>query len=319
MKKLFLLSLILLPLIGTKSLEKPAEAASCSDVKIQMSGNARVKRGRGWTACNGEYRLSFQSDGNLVLYNRAKEAIWATGTDGSNADVLAVQSDGNVVLYGQGRALWSTNTHRTGSVFAIQSDGNLVVYNRNRQPVFYTSTDGGQHRTLQAAAEWGGKVSASAPAPAQSNTNPIAPVPSMSVLENCDFGDNGQGCAGRRAVKNPTALHIGVDYPNDVGTNVRAICDGVVVKAVSGGEVWNRVTIIKHTNCAGYGELYAYYGHVDPNGRRDVSKGDIIGTLADPNGTMTPHLHFGLSLNRRDSDWGYNTSKSGWINPHRHF
>jgi murein DD-endopeptidase MepM/ murein hydrolase activator NlpD len=313
MKKLFLLSLMLLPLLGTFSTPKPAEAASCSDVKIQMSGNVKVPRGRGWTVCNGKYRLSFQSDGNLVLYNSSKEPIWATGTDGSNADVLAVQSDGNVVLYGQGRALWATNTDRAGSVFAIQSDGNIVVYNRNRQPVFYTSTDMGQLRTFNAAAEWRGSSAAPAPAPAQSNINPVAPVPSLEIIDGCHYGET---CAGGGA------RHLGADYVNSPGTSVSAICDGSVVYSNQSEDIWNRLVIIKHDNCAGK-TLYGYYGHVDSNLDigSPVSRGQTIGSVGDPNPShpeMTPHIHFGVSTSYTKNRWGYYNSSysgNGWINP----
>jgi pseudomonalisin len=40
---------------------------------------------------------------------------------------LTVQSDGNVVEYGNGRALWSLGTSGVGNVLTLQNDGNLVV------------------------------------------------------------------------------------------------------------------------------------------------------------------------------------------------
>lgn len=40
---------------------------------------------------------------------------------------LTVQSDGNVVEYGNGRALWSLGTSGVGNILTLQTDGNLVV------------------------------------------------------------------------------------------------------------------------------------------------------------------------------------------------
>lgn len=63
-------------------------------------------------------KLTFQSDGNLVLYDGSK-AIWSSGTSG-RGEKLDLQTDGNVVVYGctgQGgvgcspaHAIWSSGT-----------------------------------------------------------------------------------------------------------------------------------------------------------------------------------------------------------------
>ncbi|NES22647.1 MAG: hypothetical protein F6K41_27945 [Symploca sp. SIO3E6] len=98
------------------------------------------------------YLLSFQNDGNLVLYGGAGRVLWATGT---NADLLAVQSDGNVVLYERGAPVWATNTEgNPGALLAIQTDGNVVVYTRSGRPIFATNTQGGQSQTRSAARDW---------------------------------------------------------------------------------------------------------------------------------------------------------------------
>ncbi|NEQ66364.1 MAG: hypothetical protein F6K21_12840 [Symploca sp. SIO2D2] len=96
--------------------------------------------------------LSFQNDGNLVLYDRSGRVLWATGT---NADLLAVQSDGNVVLYERGAPVWATNTEgNPGALFAIQTDGNVVVYTNSGTPIFATNTQGGRAQTRSAARNW---------------------------------------------------------------------------------------------------------------------------------------------------------------------
>lgn len=64
--------------------------------------------------------LGMQPDGNLVLAGRIGslgnpgpiKAVWATGTDGTNASYVELQADGNLVVYNEGRhAFWASNTN----------------------------------------------------------------------------------------------------------------------------------------------------------------------------------------------------------------
>jgi hypothetical protein len=158
---------ILLPLVVTvnsavvKAEElKPKQliAQSCRRNSVIRASNGRntdVPRGNSGSAC--DYKLDFQSDGNLVLMNKSGQVLWATGTEG-RGEILSMQSDGNLVIYGGGRALWATNTGGNhGAFFAIQSDGNLVVYRSDgRQALWASNTDGGQVRTNCAACQWPG-------------------------------------------------------------------------------------------------------------------------------------------------------------------
>lgn len=80
---------------------------------------------------NGNYRLTFQSDGNLVLRRNdfSNRDLWASGTWGKGASSCTMQGDGNLVIYAGQKALWDTATWgHPGAWFAVQSDGNLVVY-----------------------------------------------------------------------------------------------------------------------------------------------------------------------------------------------
>ncbi|MEQ8969238.1 MAG: S8 family serine peptidase, partial [Coleofasciculus sp. C1-SOL-03] len=117
--------------------------------------NLDFRRGQEWITSTG-YKFRFQTDGNLVLYSPQGKAIWATGTNGTNADRFSVQTDGNVVLYaGPGNPVWATNTAgNKGAYFAIQGDGNLVVYSSSGKAIFNTGTNGGHQRTLSASAQW---------------------------------------------------------------------------------------------------------------------------------------------------------------------
>lgn len=100
----------------------------------------KFRRGDKLYSSDGNYYLSFQDDGNLVLSNRNGNAIWGAGTDnkGSRAEF---QNDGNLVVYDSyNKAIWSSNTSRRGgNKLTVQNDGNLVIYG-NYSPVWSSGT-----------------------------------------------------------------------------------------------------------------------------------------------------------------------------------
>jgi hypothetical protein len=101
-----------------------------------------LQRGQQITANNSRFVFVFQTDGNVVLYVDGR-AVWATGTNGSNAQQLIMQTDGNLVLYGPGatvagNAIWSSGTQGHPGAFAVlQDDSNFVVYD-GAQPLWAT-------------------------------------------------------------------------------------------------------------------------------------------------------------------------------------
>ena len=58
------------------------------------------------------YHATMQSDGNFVLSNSANNALWSTGTGGTNAASIMMQDDGNLVLY---IFRWSAGTYAAPS------------------------------------------------------------------------------------------------------------------------------------------------------------------------------------------------------------
>ncbi|MDX1692325.1 MAG: cytochrome c peroxidase [Ketobacteraceae bacterium] len=84
---------------------------------------------------NGSYRLFMQSDGNAVLRNwDTREALWSTGTNGTDGVRLRFQGDGNLVLRSSsGSALWSSGTAGSGGTrLTLNNDGSLAIYAGNR-------------------------------------------------------------------------------------------------------------------------------------------------------------------------------------------
>jgi Peptidase family M23 len=228
-------------------------------------------------------RFSVQADGNMVLYNYQNKPIWATMTNGNR-----------------------------GAQLAMQNDGNLVVYTSDGRPIWATMTNGGTQRTFSAARDM-----------QKRNSGPVKPVDNLSTRNHCLFdgwcnpGNNSRGVSMYGKVK-----HNGVDYFAPAGTEVKAICDGKVKLAYdrANATVYNRFTIIEHTNCGNYQTVVGYYGHVNPSVAQNqtVVKGQVIGSVASWPGN--DHLHFSLKTNYVSGGWGYtsdtdNPGTYGWIDP----
>ena len=93
----------------------------------RLAEGEKLQRGESLTSRNGAYTLTLQDDGNLVLAAQG-EAVWATGTNGQDAERLEVQKDGNTVLYTPDKPIWHTDTKGAKDVrLVLQDDRNLVL------------------------------------------------------------------------------------------------------------------------------------------------------------------------------------------------
>lgn len=83
------------------------------------------------TSLDGRFKLSLQSDGNLVLYGPEWDPIWQSGTSGKTVSSAIMQGDGNFVLYGPGSIpIWNSGTYgNPGATLIVQDDGNMVINN----------------------------------------------------------------------------------------------------------------------------------------------------------------------------------------------
>lgn len=95
--------------------------------QIISPGSEFVKE-RKYYSPNASYYLTFQRDGNLVMYSKENRPLWDSKT--ANRGVRAVfQNDGNLVVYNnQSASIFTTNTYNKGDLLKIQNDGNLVIY-----------------------------------------------------------------------------------------------------------------------------------------------------------------------------------------------
>lgn len=78
----------------------------------------------------GKFKLIYQTDGNLVVYNNLTNGFVWNNNRLNTGGHMSMQTDGNLVSYGaNNHAIWATGTWRyPGAVATMQDDGNLVVY-----------------------------------------------------------------------------------------------------------------------------------------------------------------------------------------------
>ena len=91
---------------------------------------------------NGQYSLTLQADGNLVLYESGGQPVWASGTDGQDVSTANLQTDGNFVLSSSaGAAVWASGTNgNDGASLVLQDDRNLVIYGSDGSPLWATNS-----------------------------------------------------------------------------------------------------------------------------------------------------------------------------------
>jgi CHAP domain len=95
-----------------------------------LTAGANVWPGQYILSSDGRYMLTFQTDGNLVVYYvPTMHALWSSRTGGLGANRFANQADGNLVVYRPSGAVWSSGTAGRGAaVLEMQTDGNAVLY-----------------------------------------------------------------------------------------------------------------------------------------------------------------------------------------------
>jgi hypothetical protein len=96
-----------------------------------LPAGASLVSGQSLISANGQFRLVYQADGDLVLFDDLEHTTpWSSGTRGQAAGQASMQADGNFVIYdGSAKARWMTGTAvNLDARLVLQSDGNLVVY-----------------------------------------------------------------------------------------------------------------------------------------------------------------------------------------------
>jgi murein DD-endopeptidase MepM/ murein hydrolase activator NlpD len=97
-------------------------------------------------------------------------------------------------------------------------------------------------------------------------------------------------------------MHKGLDYAADYGTPVRAIGDGVVVRAGWSSGGYGNVLEIRHRNgfITRYGHLSGYAKGIHVGSR--VSIGEVVARVGSTGLSTGPHLHFEVIVNGQQRD-----------------
>lgn len=105
-----------------------------------LNSGQQLSPGQSIASQNGQFTLTLQTDGNLVLY-RGPTPLWNTATNGQPVKVATMQADGNFVLYDAAQhPIWASGTNgHPGASLTVQDDGNAVIY-VGATPLWATNT-----------------------------------------------------------------------------------------------------------------------------------------------------------------------------------
>jgi murein DD-endopeptidase MepM/ murein hydrolase activator NlpD len=93
--------------------------------------------------------------------------------------------------------------------------------------------------------------------------------------------------------------HTGLDFPAAVGTAIKAVADGRVSQATSGGP-YGIHAMINHGG--GLSSLYAHMSQLLTSVGKSVHQGDVIGRVGATGNVTGPHLHLEARVNGRAVD-----------------
>ena len=97
--------------IGANGAVEQAGYLKAGDYRLTMTSSDLVLAKNGaqvWSTGHGGAQLKLQTDGNLVEYDSAGQATWATNTKGKSAGWLVLGTDGSLRLYGaDGKQVWT--------------------------------------------------------------------------------------------------------------------------------------------------------------------------------------------------------------------
>jgi murein DD-endopeptidase MepM/ murein hydrolase activator NlpD len=96
-------------------------------------------------------------------------------------------------------------------------------------------------------------------------------------------------------------FHNGIDLPAPIGSPVRAVAAGTVIRIQRHG-VGGLEVLIQHDGFIG---IYSHLGLIAPvllRGARSIDGGEKIATVGRSGLTYGPHLYFGMIVNGRSVD-----------------
>lgn len=124
----------------------------------------------------------------------------------------------------------------------------------------------------------------------------INSIPAIQPVANKDLNRMASGYGYRLDPFYHTAtFHAGMDFTADIGTEVYATGDGVVMKSTNDGWGYGNHVIVSHG--FGYTTLYGHLSRIAVRPGAKVKRGQVIGYVGSTGRSTGPHLHYEVRKN----------------------
>lgn len=126
---------------------------------------------------------------------------------------------------------------------------------------------------------------------AKERENRLSSLPAIQPVSNEDLRRTASGYGWRiDPVYGTRKMHWGMDFTADIGAEVYATGDGVVVEVVTNSWGYGKEIVIDHG--FGYRTRYAHLSKFEVKRGDKVKRGDLIGLVGSTGKSTGPHLHY---------------------------
>lgn len=126
---------------------------------------------------------------------------------------------------------------------------------------------------------------------AKERENRLSSLPAIQPVSNEDLRRTASGYGWRiDPVYGTRKMHWGMDFTADIGAEVYATGDGVVIEVVTNSWGYGKEIVIDHG--FGYRTRYAHLSKFEVKRGDKVKRGDLIGLVGSTGKSTGPHLHY---------------------------
>lgn len=131
----------------------------------------------------------------------------------------------------------------------------------------------------------------------------LASIPSIMPVNNKELRKAAGGYGWRSdPIYHTRAMHWGMDFATNTGTEIYAVGNGTVVSVETKQWGYGKNVVIKHG--FGYKTLYAHMSKFNVKVGQKVNRGDVIGYVGSTGKSTAPHLHYEVhKYNKRTGHW----------------
>ncbi|MDR3436515.1 LysM peptidoglycan-binding domain-containing protein, partial [Telmatospirillum sp.] len=221
-----------------KAGELVAQSTSNPLNAIQILGvNASLTAGQKVYSQNSQFYLTYQTDGNLVVYGPGGAVLWASGTSGNAPRDAIMQDDGNLVVYNSsGSPNWASGTvNNSGATLFLTNNGQLEIISATKSlvwstPAYSTPVGGTGGENLKYAYYNTGKI-----ASITDNSNAITGYYGTTLNSKFTYDQNGNRLNTNYTSTNVSYAIYGINY---------GVTTTVLENATATYDALNRVTSV---------------------------------------------------------------------------